>query len=179
MIADTAATKTSADLTKIKDKIRNQSSQRSRAKAASSFLTQEYMNAKGKCEEPYAAVITSNHSPFSEVMDPADVKTTGLVSFIRKPTSDETTEAKSSEKKPETKKPKEATKAQVQRQQELNKFSCSNILSSCIYLEHQEKYLNQPRYRELDKDLILGDFRLSKMAEMQKQLQEFDDAADA
>ena len=49
-------------------------------------------------------------------------------------------------------------------------------MNSCFYLEHKEKYDNHPRYRDLDKEQILGDFRLQKMNQMFNLLTEFEDA---
>lgn len=32
------------------------------------------------------------------------------------------------------------------------KFACQNIVNSCLFLEHEERYNNQPKQKELDKD---------------------------
>ena len=62
--------------------------------------------------------------------------------------------------------------------EDIKKFECKNIVSACFYLEHKEKYDNRPRYRDLDKELVLGDVRLQKLNEMFNLLKEFDDASD-
>ena len=51
-------------------------------------------------------------------------------------------------------------------------------MSACFYLEHKEKYDNRPRYRDLDKEQILGETRLQKLNQMFDLLKEFDDASD-
>ena len=65
-----------------------------------------------------------------------------------------------------------------QRANELKKFECKNIVHSCFYLEHKEEYVNRKIYRELDRDKILGDARLTKLNEIFNRLKEFDDAND-
>ena len=32
------------------------------------------------------------------------------------------------------------------------KYECQNIVNSCLFLEHEERYNNQPQQKELDKD---------------------------
>ena len=51
-------------------------------------------------------------------------------------------------------------------------------MQACFYLEHKEKYDNIPRFRDLDKEQVLGDLRLQKLNEMFNLLKEFDDASD-
>ena len=51
-------------------------------------------------------------------------------------------------------------------------------MSSCAFLQHLEKYNNLPRYREIDKDIILDELRSSKMGDMQRLLQSFEEASD-
>lgn len=71
--------------------------------------------------------------------------------------------------------------AKESKEQSLNryrKFQCQNIVNSCTFLEHEEKYENQPRQRELDKDQVLGEIRLVKQNDMFDILKEFDDAND-
>ena len=58
------------------------------------------------------------------------------------------------------------------------KFECQNIVNSCLFLEHEEKYTNLPREKELDKDQVLGEIRLSKQDNMFNILKEFDEAND-
>lgn len=58
------------------------------------------------------------------------------------------------------------------------KFECQNIVNSCLFLEHEEKYNNLPREKELDKEQVLGDIRLSKQDNMFNILKEFDEAND-
>jgi hypothetical protein len=43
---------------------------------------------------------------------------------------------------------------------DIKKFECKNIVQACFFLEHKEKFDNRPRYRDLDKELVLGDVRL-------------------
>lgn len=67
------------------------------------------------------------------------------------------------------------------KEQSLNRFrkyQCQNIVNSCTFLEHEEKYNNQPRQIELDKDQVLGEIKLKKQNEMFDILKEFDDAND-
>ena len=61
---------------------------------------------------------------------------------------------------------------------DVKKFECKNIVQACFYLEHKEKYDNIPRFRDLDKEQVLGDLRLQKLNEMFNLLKEFDDASD-
>ena len=61
---------------------------------------------------------------------------------------------------------------------DIKKFECKNIVQACFFLEHKEKFDNVPRYRDLDKELVLGDQRLTKLNEMFDLLKEFDDASD-
>ena len=70
------------------------------------------------------------------------------------------------------------TSSQVQKAIELKKQQCTNILHSCHYLEHREKYTNLPRYRDLDKDKIIGDTRLQKLDDMFEQVTDNDYARD-
>lgn len=64
------------------------------------------------------------------------------------------------------------------KQAEITKASCKNIVDSCFYLEKLEKFTNQLRYKELDKEKILADERLGKLYGMFNLLQSFDDAHD-
>jgi hypothetical protein len=43
---------------------------------------------------------------------------------------------------------------------DIKKFECKNIVQACFYLEHKEKFDNRPKYRDMDKELVLGDARL-------------------
>ena len=45
-------------------------------------------------------------------------------------------------------------------------------------MEHNELYKNKPRYREIDKDLIIDEHRYDQLKRMQKEIQQFDDASD-
>ena len=51
-------------------------------------------------------------------------------------------------------------------------------MNSCLFLEHQENLDNKPRQRELDKDQVLGEMRLTKQNDMFDILKEFDEAND-
>ena len=62
--------------------------------------------------------------------------------------------------------------------QEVKKFECKNIVNACLHLEHKEKFVNKPRYRDMDHDLILSEYRLSKLNGMFNLLKELDDAND-
>ena len=63
-------------------------------------------------------------------------------------------------------------------QNKFRKFECQNIVNACYYLEHVERYEKQPRFKELDKDQVLGELRLHKQNEMFNMLKEFDEAND-
>ena len=43
---------------------------------------------------------------------------------------------------------------------DIKKFECKNIVQACFYLEHKEKFDNLPKYRDMDKELVLGYARL-------------------
>lgn len=61
---------------------------------------------------------------------------------------------------------------------EIRKFECKNIVDSCYYLEHIERYEKQPEYREMDKEMILNEMRNAKLNETYELLKEFEDAND-
>jgi hypothetical protein len=61
---------------------------------------------------------------------------------------------------------------------DVRRFQCKNIVDSCFFLEHREKYVNQLLYRDLDKEKVLADERISKMNEIFGLLKEFNDARD-
>jgi len=64
------------------------------------------------------------------------------------------------------------------KQSDVRRFQCKNIVDSCFFLEHREKYVNQLIYRDLDKEKVLADERISKMNEIFGLLKEFNDARD-
>ena len=51
-------------------------------------------------------------------------------------------------------------------------------MTSCFHLEHNEKYTNLPRYREMDMEKILAESRRERIVGMFEHLTEYDDAVD-
>ena len=43
---------------------------------------------------------------------------------------------------------------------EIKQYEVRNVVQACYYLEHIEQFVKKPRYRELDKELVLSDLRL-------------------
>jgi hypothetical protein len=43
------------------------------------------------------------------------------------------------------------------------KAACTNIVKACNFLEHRENFINKPRYKDIDYELVLGEERMEKM----------------
>lgn len=59
---------------------------------------------------------------------------------------------------------------------EIKQYEVRNVVQACYYLEHIEQFVKKPRYRELDKELVLSDLRLQKLYSMLGLLKDFEDA---
>lgn len=52
------------------------------------------------------------------------------------------------------------------RVEDVQKIKCLNIVESCNFLEHQQKFKNMPLFKEMDKEKVLHEYKQDKMFEM-------------